>query len=128
MQSFTSQSPGINVVARRSVSPSPPPPFQCLIFYTCPRELLIFLIFINVGFYFFSAIHGLVACGGEDGAVECFDMRQKSHVGRISILASTNDVDQVSTIDCCSLLQVLSKKLVFLLTIYHTIPCRKLQH
>lgn len=63
-------------------------------------------------FYFFSAIHGLVACGGEDGIVECFDMRQKSSVGRISTLASTNDVDQVSTIDCCSLLQVLSKKLV----------------
>ncbi|KAF3332315.1 nucleolar protein 10 [Carex littledalei] len=60
LQSLTSQSPGINVVAR-------------------------------------SAIHGLVACGGEDGAVECFDMRQKSSVGRISTLASTNDVDQEVT-------------------------------
>ena len=25
-----------------------------------------------------SNLHGLVACGGEDGAVECFDMRMKS--------------------------------------------------
>ena len=25
-----------------------------------------------------SKIHGLVACGGEDGAVECFDMRKKN--------------------------------------------------
>ncbi|KAJ4776605.1 Embryo sac development arrest 7 [Rhynchospora pubera] len=44
-----------------------------------------------------SAIHGLIACGGEDGAVECFDMRQKSSVGRISTLASTNDIDQEVT-------------------------------
>ncbi|KAJ4806387.1 Embryo sac development arrest 7 [Rhynchospora pubera] len=44
-----------------------------------------------------SAIHGLIACGGEDGAVECFDMRQKSSVGRISTLASTNGIDQEVT-------------------------------
>ncbi|KAJ3691168.1 hypothetical protein LUZ61_020332 [Rhynchospora tenuis] len=44
-----------------------------------------------------SAIHGLIACGGEDGAVECFDMRQKSSVGRISTLVSTNDIDQEVT-------------------------------
>lgn len=41
-------------------------------------------------------IHGLVACGGEDGAVECFDMRRKSSVGRINTTSSSEDVDQVS--------------------------------
>lgn len=30
-----------------------------------------------------SKVHGLVACGGEDGAVECFDTRTRSSVGRI---------------------------------------------
>ena len=44
-----------------------------------------------------SKIHGLVASGGEDGAVECFDMRKKSSVGRINIAAVTSeDYDQVS--------------------------------
>lgn len=38
----------------------------------------------------FSVVHGLVACGGEDGAIECFDMRVKSSVGRINA-----DDDQV---------------------------------
>lgn len=38
----------------------------------------------------FSEVHGLVACGGEDGAIECFDMREKSSVGRIN-----TDDDQV---------------------------------
>eukprot|EP00899_Mesostigma_viride_P002570 jgi/Mesvir1/12313/Mv00509-RA.1 len=31
-----------------------------------------------------SPVHGLVAAGGEDGAVECFDPRQRKSVGRIS--------------------------------------------
>ncbi|CAN6166404.1 unnamed protein product [Urochloa humidicola] len=45
-----------------------------------------------------SKIHGLVACGGEDGAVECFDMRKKSSVGRINIPAvSPEDYDQEVT-------------------------------
>ncbi|KAJ6805235.1 nucleolar protein 10 [Iris pallida] len=38
-----------------------------------------------------SAIHGLVASGGDDGAVECFDTRKKSSVGRISALTSAED-------------------------------------
>ncbi|KAJ1257761.1 hypothetical protein BS78_10G021000 [Paspalum vaginatum] len=38
-----------------------------------------------------SKIHGLVACGGEDGAVECFDMRKKSSVGRINIPAVSSE-------------------------------------
>jgi len=43
-----------------------------------------------------SKIHGLVACGGEDGAVECFDMRKKTSVGRINIPAvSSEDYYQV---------------------------------
>jgi ribosome biogenesis protein ENP2 len=41
-------------------------------------------------------IHGLVACGGEDGAVECFDTRRKSSVGRIDTTSSSEDIDQVS--------------------------------
>lgn len=45
-----------------------------------------------------SMVHGLVACGGEDGAVECFDMRKKSSVGRINIPAvSSEDYDQEVT-------------------------------
>ncbi|RVW92162.1 hypothetical protein CK203_027178 [Vitis vinifera] len=35
-----------------------------------------------------SNLHGLVACGGEDGAVECFDMRTRSSVGRINAVAA----------------------------------------
>lgn len=40
-----------------------------------------------------SPVHGLLACGGEDGAVECFDLRQKAAVGRIGAvgLAGNND-------------------------------------
>ncbi|KAJ4958993.1 hypothetical protein NE237_026104 [Protea cynaroides] len=44
-----------------------------------------------------SKLHGLVACGGEDGAVECFDMRTKSSVGRISAVAPAGDTDQEVT-------------------------------
>jgi len=45
-----------------------------------------------------SKVHGLVACGGEDGAVECFDMRKRSSVGRINIPAvSSEDYDQEVT-------------------------------
>lgn len=44
-----------------------------------------------------STVHGLVACGGDDGAVECFDMRRRSSVGRINAVASTGDVDQEVT-------------------------------
>lgn len=44
----------------------------------------------------FSKIHGLVACGGEDGAVECFDMRVRSSVGRIDAVGPSGDVDQVA--------------------------------
>ena len=44
----------------------------------------------------FSNLHGLVACGGEDGAVECFDMRTRSSVGRINAVAAAGDVDQVA--------------------------------
>jgi len=43
-----------------------------------------------------SKIHGLVGCGGEDGAVECFDMRKKTSVGRINIpVVSSEDYYQV---------------------------------
>ncbi|BAU02650.1 uncharacterized protein HKW66_Vig0121780 [Vigna angularis] len=44
-----------------------------------------------------SKVHGLVACGGEDGAVECFDMRVRSSVGRIDAVGPSGDVDQEVT-------------------------------
>ncbi|XP_059667403.1 uncharacterized protein LOC132312873 [Cornus florida] len=44
-----------------------------------------------------SKLHGLVACGGDDGAVECFDMRSRSSVGRINAVAPAGDVDQEVT-------------------------------
>ncbi|KAK1273208.1 hypothetical protein QJS04_geneDACA022269 [Acorus gramineus] len=44
-----------------------------------------------------SMMHGLVACGGEDGAVECFDLRAKSSVGRVNAGAASGDVDQEVT-------------------------------
>lgn len=44
-----------------------------------------------------SKIHGLVACGGEDGFVECFDMRKKSSVGRVNSVAQSGDSDQEIT-------------------------------
>lgn len=43
----------------------------------------------------FSKVHGLVACGGEDGALECFDMRARSSVGRINAVAPAGNGDQV---------------------------------
>lgn len=41
-----------------------------------------------------SPVHGLVACGGEDGFLECFDLRQKASVGRIHAVGAGNG-DQV---------------------------------
>ncbi|KAF2587969.1 hypothetical protein F2Q70_00041030, partial [Brassica cretica] len=38
-----------------------------------------------------SKLHGLVACGGEDGAVECFDMRMKSSAARINAVTHGGD-------------------------------------
>lgn len=40
-----------------------------------------------------SKLHGLVAGGGEDGAVECFDMRSRSSVGRIDAITHSGDID-----------------------------------
>lgn len=44
-----------------------------------------------------SKCHGLVACGGEDGALECFDMRMRVSVGRIDAVAPAGDKDQEVT-------------------------------
>lgn len=44
-----------------------------------------------------SKVHGLVACGGEDGAVECFDMRARSSVGRINAVAPAGGIDEEVT-------------------------------
>ncbi|KAL9256576.1 Nucleolar protein 10-like protein [Drosera capensis] len=38
-----------------------------------------------------SMLHGLVACGGEDGFVECFDMRTRSSDGRINAVIAVGD-------------------------------------
>ncbi|KAI3460683.1 hypothetical protein Pfo_017346 [Paulownia fortunei] len=40
-----------------------------------------------------SKVHGLVASGGDDGAVECFDMRTRASVGRVDAVASAGDID-----------------------------------
>nr|POE85782.1 nucleolar protein 10 [Quercus suber] len=45
-----------------------------------------------------SKLHGLVACGGEDGAIECFDLRMRSSVGRIDAVAPTGDIDQAKSL------------------------------
>lgn len=47
-----------------------------------------------------SKLHGLVACGGEDGAVECFDMRTRSSVGRINAVSASDADEQVQLIIC----------------------------
>lgn len=44
-----------------------------------------------------SPVHGLLACGGEDGALECFDLREKTSVGRIDVATHTGDTDQEVT-------------------------------
>lgn len=44
-----------------------------------------------------SKVHGLVACGGEDGMLECFDTRARSSVGRINAVAPAGDGDQEVT-------------------------------
>ncbi|KAI3925811.1 hypothetical protein MKX01_003370 [Papaver californicum] len=44
-----------------------------------------------------SKLHGLIACGGEDGAVECFDFRTKSSVGRINSAEHAGDTNQEVT-------------------------------
>jgi hypothetical protein len=45
-----------------------------------------------------SPVHGLLACGGEDGALECFDLRQKKAVGRIDTVGSAGHTDQVNVL------------------------------
>lgn len=44
-----------------------------------------------------SPVHGLLVCGGEDGALECFDLREKASVGRIDVATHTGDTDQEVT-------------------------------
>ncbi|XP_024523152.1 nucleolar protein 10 [Selaginella moellendorffii] len=44
-----------------------------------------------------SPAHGLIACGGEDGALECFDLRQRAAVARIDAVKPTGNVDQEVT-------------------------------
>ncbi|KAJ0865366.1 putative transcription factor WD40-like family [Helianthus annuus] len=44
-----------------------------------------------------SKYHGLIAGGGEDGAVECFDMRIKSSVARLNAVTSVTEGDEEVT-------------------------------
>ncbi|KAF6171216.1 hypothetical protein GIB67_001931 [Kingdonia uniflora] len=44
-----------------------------------------------------SKVHGLIGCGGEDGAVQCFDSRMKTSVGRIDAVGHAGDNDQEVT-------------------------------
>ena len=46
-------------------------------------------------FFNFSKVHGLVACGGDDGSVECFDMRVRSSIGRINAVSPASGADEV---------------------------------
>lgn len=50
---------------------------------------------MKTSYWWNSNLHGLVACGGEDGAVECFDTRARSSVGRINAVAAAEDDGQV---------------------------------
>jgi len=53
--------------------------------------------------YFLSSnLHGLVACGGEDGAVEFFDMRMKSSAARINAVTHGGDAAAVIFSNLCS--------------------------
>ncbi|KAI9082940.1 hypothetical protein K1719_035083 [Acacia pycnantha] len=38
-----------------------------------------------------------MVCGGEGGAVECFDMRERSSIGRIDATGPSGDVNQEVT-------------------------------
>ncbi|GJP45259.1 hypothetical protein CLOM_g4670 [Closterium sp. NIES-68] len=44
-----------------------------------------------------SPSHGLIACGGEDGALECFDNRQATAVSRIDAVGATGNAEQQVT-------------------------------
>ncbi|KAI3711914.1 hypothetical protein L1987_70463 [Smallanthus sonchifolius] len=48
-------------------------------------------------FLIFSKYHGLIAGGGEDGAVECFDTRIRSSVARLNAVTSVSEGDQEVT-------------------------------
>lgn len=45
-----------------------------------------------------SPVHGLIACGGEDGFVECFDLRQKASVGRVLAVGAGNEDQEVTAL------------------------------
>lgn len=38
-----------------------------------------------------SPVHGLIGCGGEDGFLECFDLRQKASAGRMFAVGAGNE-------------------------------------
>lgn len=95
LSSLSTQSPALNVVCRRLVvSPIKVAwKFVCLVALAvqlCSTKIEV-VLFSN-----FSKLHGLVACGGEDGAIECFDMRTRSSVGRIDAAEPAGDIDQVA--------------------------------
>ena len=95
LSSLNTQSPALNVVSRRFLGNFG--------FYLNPFLFSVLDNFLTrfahsrmMCFYGFSKIHGLVACGGEDGAVECFDMRMRASIGRINAVSPAGDADEVA--------------------------------
>lgn len=100
LSSLNTQSPALNVVSRRLL--------RNLVKIMIHLTYLVteFVWFVKPSSTFawgwefilfnFSKLHGLIACGGEDGAVECFDMRMRSSAARINAVAPAGDADQVS--------------------------------
>ena len=50
-----------------------------------------------------SPSHGLLAIGGNDGSVECFDLRQKRSAGRVHAVGNDDDMDPDEKIGVTSL-------------------------
>lgn len=97
LSSLNTQSPALNVVSRRLLPNRTTVmiPVSDLAIQKLHALLSSTFAYPGVLFYNFSKLHGLVACGGEDGAVECFDTRMRSSIARINAVAPTGDADQV---------------------------------
>ena len=72
--------------------------FNCTVSDYCCLRLSTMYLFCHS-----SNLHGLVACGGEDGAVECFDMRMKSSAARINAVTHGGDAASVLLLNICSI-------------------------
>ncbi|PPS04701.1 hypothetical protein GOBAR_AA15975 [Gossypium barbadense] len=94
LSSLNTQSPALNVVSRR---------FLGIFSYLSSLPIVLDNMLTRfadsriICFYGFSKFHGLVACGGEDGAVQCFDMRMKTSIGRINAVSPAGDAEEEVT-------------------------------